>query len=183
MGKKKKPRVPSLLTAEQSAPAPYLGVQSGGTVVLQQKVPPPPVPTLSSIGASAKRAKKEIADTAGAAWNHMRAPELTQEVKRELLVLKMRGVLDPKRFYRSSDHGKALPKYFQLGEIISGAEDGRNRLTKRERKTSILGEVMGDGAVRKRAKSQFQKVQAATSEGVKRSVKPGKKKGIGKSKR
>ena len=43
----------------------------------------------------------------------MKAPELTTEVKNELLVLKMRGSIDPKKFYRSSDHKRGLPKFFQ----------------------------------------------------------------------
>lgn len=113
--------------------------------------------------------RKAADDTAGAGWGHMRAPTLTPELKRELLIVKMRGVLDSKRFYRSADGGKTLPKYFQMGTIVSGADDGRqNKLTKRERKGSMLQELMGDEAVRKRAKKQFLKHQAEASAGKKR---------------
>lgn len=43
----------------------------------------------------------------------MRPPEMTDEVKRDLEVLQMRNVLDPKRFYKHNDR-KTLPKYFQV---------------------------------------------------------------------
>ena len=43
----------------------------------------------------------------------MAAPEITDERKHDLTVLQMRKVLDPKRFYKSSDT-KAPPKYFQV---------------------------------------------------------------------
>ena len=70
------------------------------------------------------KGSRKSEDTAGASWGHMRAPQLTTELKRDLLLVKMRGALDPKRFYRSSDSGKGLPKYFQVGTIVAGAEDG-----------------------------------------------------------
>ena len=108
----------------------------------------------------------------------MAAPQLTKDLKRELLLIKMRGAMDPKRFYRSADDGKALPKYFQMGTIIEGAEDGRVRKTKKERKGSMLQEVMADSAIRKRAKSQFLKSQEAHMEGRRKTfrTKPGQKK-------
>ena len=101
----------------------------------------------------------------------MSAPALTDDLKRDLLIVKMRGALDPKRFYRSSDSGKGLPKYFQMGTIVEGAEDGRDhRLSKKERKGSMLQELLSDGAIRKRAKTQFLKSQAASMAGKKRTV-------------
>jgi Fcf2 pre-rRNA processing len=43
----------------------------------------------------------------------MPATEITEEVKRDLEVLQMRSVLDPKTFYKKNDL-KVLPKYFQV---------------------------------------------------------------------
>lgn len=74
-------------------------------------------------------------ETAGAKWGHMKAPvvklataiacsahrsdsavprrsQLTEEIKRELALVRMRGSFDPKRFYRASDN-KKTPKFFQ----------------------------------------------------------------------
>ena len=167
---------------------PYLlpSSSSGGGFHASSAAAPPAMPAaaVSSLNLQPKRAAEPTtANTAGPEWAHMAAPELTQEVKRELQLIRMRGALDPKRFYRSSDSKKALPKYFQLGTVVEGALDGR--LTKKERKASILEELMSDDKVRGRAKTQFAKVQRAASEGVKRGGKAsrqakGRPKGIGK---
>lgn len=125
--------------------------------------------------------KKAAAQTTGAAWGHMGAPTMTPELKRELLIVKMRGVLDPKRFYRTSDSNKELPKYFQMGTVVEGAEDGRNhKLSKKQRKTSLVDELLADVAVKKRAKAQYQKSQEANASGRKRLIRS--KGGIGKKK-
>lgn len=46
----------------------------------------------------------------------MKAPELTQELKGDLQVLKMRGSMDPKRFYKKNDRD-GFPKYFQVSKL------------------------------------------------------------------
>lgn len=66
--------------------------------------------------AKKKLRKAEREKTKGKAWFGMGAPELTEETKRDLEVLQMRGAMDPKRFYKKNDH-KELPKYFQIGQV------------------------------------------------------------------
>ena len=107
---------------------------------------------------TSRKGKKQLKpDTAGAAWGHMTAKELTPELKRDLQIIRMRGVLDPKRFYRSSDMKKELPKYFQVGTLIGGAEDAG---AKKKPRGTMLQDVMGDAKIRKRTKEQFGKIQA-----------------------
>ena len=60
-----------------------------------------------------KKAKKLERETKGDNWFGMKAPELTEETRRDLEVLQMRNALDPKRFYKKNDHVE-LPKYFQV---------------------------------------------------------------------
>jgi hypothetical protein len=68
--------------------------------------------------------QKERERTKGSKWFNMPATELTDELKNDLEVLRMRSVLDPKHFYKKNDL-KVLPKYFQVrllksdGEVIS----------------------------------------------------------------
>jgi hypothetical protein len=51
--------------------------------------------------------------TAGKKWFDIPATaEITPTIKRDLTLLQMRNVLDPKRHYRAS--AKTLPKYFQV---------------------------------------------------------------------
>lgn len=45
--------------------------------------------------------QKESEKTKGPGWFNMKAPELTEEAKRDLEVLQMRSVLDPKRHYKN----------------------------------------------------------------------------------
>ncbi len=66
-----------------------------------------------------KKAKKaEREKTKGDGWFGMPATEMTEEVKRDLEVLQMRGALDPKRFYKKNDMS-VLPKYFQVSQNSS----------------------------------------------------------------
>ena len=188
MGKKasKSRRVPSLLDeASAASGSSLITASSDGTVKLmpQMTAALPSAPAVTSLHVPTLTKRAKATDTAGAGWGHMTAPEMTQEVKRELLVVKMRGALDPKKFYRSSDHKKGLPKYFQvreprqllrshplhdappehavcpthqLGTVIDGGESGQ--VTKKQRKLSMLNEMMGDEKIKRRAKSQFLKV-------------------------
>ena len=52
-------------------------------------------------------------------WYNLPAPQMTDEVKRDLRLLKLRGVMDPKRFYKSADQTN-FPKYFQFGTVVEG---------------------------------------------------------------
>ena len=120
--------VPRLVTAKQ--PRLYLNMGTDGTMDLAGAGRAPAASTsLEGTGVvqplhTSRKGKKQLKpDTAGAAWGHMTAKGLTPELKRDLQIIRMRGVLDPKRFYRSSDMKKELPKYFQVGTLIGGAED------------------------------------------------------------
>lgn len=57
--------------------------------------------------------QKAREQTKGRGWYNMPIGELTEEKKNDLIALKMRRALDPKRFYKGDDI-KGLPKYFQV---------------------------------------------------------------------
>lgn len=50
----------------------------------------------------------------GRGWYNMPMAEMTEEKKNDLMVIQMRKVLDPKRFYKGPDIRGALPKYVQV---------------------------------------------------------------------
>jgi hypothetical protein len=52
----------------------------------------------------------------------MPALELTEERKADLELLQMRGVLDPKRFYKKNA-SEGLPKYFQVKNLHFSLND------------------------------------------------------------
>lgn len=105
----------------------------------------------------AKR-RREKAKTTGKMWYNMPAPEVTDEIKHDLEVLQMRSVLDPKHFYKKNDL-KALPKYFQIGKVVDSPLDYYSgRLTNKERKKTIVDELMADAEFAKYNKRKYKEI-------------------------
>lgn len=103
--------------------------------------------------------KKEARDnTAGDKWFGMKAPDMTPELKMDMELLKMRNVLDPKRFYKKSD-SKKDPKFFEMGTIVEGnTEFFSARLTKKERKQTFAQELLGDDDSQKYFKRKYAEI-------------------------
>ncbi|KAJ4721895.1 rRNA-processing protein fcf2 [Melia azedarach] len=102
-----------------------------------------------------KLLKKQVKDTAGTKWFDMPAATITPELKKDLQLLKLRSVIDPKRHYKKGDaKSKSLPKYFQVGTVVESSTDFfSSRLTKKERKPTLADELLSDpnlGQYRKR---------------------------------
>ncbi|GFR40687.1 hypothetical protein Agub_g1278 [Astrephomene gubernaculifera] len=115
-------------------------------------------------------------------WFELPTTKITDEVKQELRLLRLRGAYDPKRFYKSFDETK-FPKRFQIGTVVDNPQDFySSRLTGRERGASITQELLADPvvtAVRKKryAKLQqeatrFQKVKKRKTDQVRANPKP-----------
>ena len=76
------------------------------------------------------------ANATNKSWFSMPAVEYTPELRRDMRLLKLRGAYDPKRFYKTDDTSK-LPKNFQIGTVVEGAQDFyAARLTRKERSRS-----------------------------------------------
>ena len=56
-----------------------------------------------------KRRRQKSEETAGPGWYNLPKTEVTDEIKQDLKLIKMRGVLDPKRFYKKGE--KKISKY------------------------------------------------------------------------
>ncbi|KAI4458790.1 hypothetical protein MML48_7g00013536 [Holotrichia oblita] len=101
---------------------------------------------------------KEREKTKGKNWNYLPATELTDEIKTDLEIIKMRSVLDPKHFYKKNDLD-VLPKYFQIGKVLdSPLEHYNNRLTKKERKRTLVDELLADAEFNKYNKRKYQEI-------------------------
>ncbi|EPY53382.1 rRNA processing protein Fcf2 [Schizosaccharomyces cryophilus OY26] len=111
--------------------------------------------------------KKAVKDTAGGDWFDMPATELTESVKRDIQLLKMRNVLDPKRHYRR-ENAKQMPKYFQTGTVIEGPQDYfSSRIPTRERKSTITDELVNDTERRGYFKKKYLEIQKSKMSGRK----------------
>lgn len=64
-----------------------------------------------------KRNKMIRDKSAGKNWFNMEAPEITQEIKNDLQILKMRSAIDSKHFYKRNDQ-KGLLKFFQVSHLF-----------------------------------------------------------------
>ncbi|CAB3371506.1 Hypothetical predicted protein [Cloeon dipterum] len=104
--------------------------------------------------------KIEREKTKGDLWFNMPATEVTEEVRRDLEVLQMRSVLDPKTFYKKNDL-KVLPKYFQVGRIVDNAADFyHSRIPKKERKRTMVDELLADAEFQHKSKQKYKEIVA-----------------------
>ncbi|KAF2969241.1 hypothetical protein GQX73_g4359 [Xylaria multiplex] len=116
-----------------------------------------------------RKSKKEMAHKAdaGPQWFNLPATDLTPELRRDLQLLKMRDVLDPKRHYKK-DTSRALPEFSQIGTVIPGPTDYFNaRITKKERKRTLLEEVLATEDTTRRFKNKYGEIQAIKTSGKK----------------
>lgn len=115
-----------------------------------------------------KKRKEEKKASAGAQWFNMPKTELTPELRRDLQLLKMRNVLDPKRHYKKDNSKNDVPEYSQVGTIIEGAtEFYSSRLTNKERKQTLLEEIVSQEQANGRFKRKYDDISKAKSSGKK----------------
>ncbi|KAJ5204053.1 uncharacterized protein N7498_004932 [Penicillium cinerascens] len=121
--------------------------------------------SIRSLGA--KNPKKEK-PTAGPDWFDLPKTELTTELKRDLQLLRMRYVLDPKRHYKK-ENGKAKPPEFsQVGTIIQGpTEFFSGRIAKKDRKKTFVEETMAVERESRRFESKYRDIQSTKQSGKK----------------
>ncbi|KAF7663668.1 hypothetical protein LDENG_00204250 [Lucifuga dentata] len=104
--------------------------------------------------------KVEKDKSTGDKWFNMKAPELTQELKTDLQVLKMRGSMDSKRFYKKNDRD-GFPKYFQVGTVVDNPADFyHSRIPKKQRKRTMAEELLADAEFRHNNKKKYQQIVA-----------------------
>ncbi|KAK9359767.1 Fcf2 pre-rRNA processing-domain-containing protein [Lipomyces starkeyi] len=114
--------------------------------------------------------------TAGEKWFHMPKTELTPTIKRDMQLLRLRNVLDPKRHYRRENE-KDVPKYFQTGTIMEGpTEYFSSRLTKKERKQTLADEILADEKAKTYFKRKYDEIQTVKASGGKNFYKSIKRK-------
>lgn len=124
---------------------------------LQSSLPPPA--WMSSKQKDFKTGKVTTAktNTAGPGWFHMRPSASTAELQADLHLIRNRNYLDPKHFYKSSDK---FGTFLQRGTVIEGASEFySSRLTKKQRKETLLQEVLADAETAGWAQQKYKKMQ------------------------
>lgn len=94
--------------------------------------------------------------------------ELTPELKRDLQLLRMRSILNPKQFFKKDTRKDPVPEFCQVGTIVEGrAEFFSGRLTRKERKRTLVEEVLASHDTLAKFKTQYDKVQERKTSGKK----------------
>lgn len=129
-------------------------------------------------------AKSKREKTLGKGWFDMKPATLDGSMKGDIKMVEMRNYLDPKRFYKNPDK---IKKVLHVGTVVEGAaEYTTNRMTKKERKQSLVGEIIADKQIKEYTKRKYVEIQQekeAKSGRKKRSKKPGQRDGIGSGSR
>ncbi|MCJ1419377.1 hypothetical protein MMC32_005732 [Xylographa parallela] len=107
-------------------------------------------------------------ETAGSDWYKLPRTNRTPDRKRDLQLLKMRSVLDPKRHYKKDSGSANAPEFSQVGTIVEDpTEFFSARLQKKDRKRTLVEEVMVREASSGRFKSKYNEMQLAKTSGKK----------------
>ncbi|KAI1417855.1 Fcf2-domain-containing protein [Hypoxylon sp. FL1857] len=117
-----------------------------------------------------RKSKKEMAvkADAGPSWFNLPRTDLTPQLKKDLQLLRMRDVLDAKRFYRKDSSRPLVPEFSSVGTIVEGPTDFFNaRLTKKERKRTLLEEVLETEDTTRKFKSKYGEIQSVKTSGKK----------------
>merc|ERR1739838_181121 len=109
-----------------------------------------------------KQAKKK--ETAGKKWSDMSAPEMTDEMKNDMKLLRYRQVWDSTTKAKKSDRRGNAP-FFQVGTIMDSAENFySSRLTKKERGKTLVDQLMADVEFRRTQRKKKAKMSQAAME-------------------
>ncbi|KDN51326.1 hypothetical protein K437DRAFT_282566 [Tilletiaria anomala UBC 951] len=105
------------------------------------------------------------------------------EMRREIMAIRLRNMMDPKRFYRGSKTGKIqMPEFAQLGTIVSSPFEPKQQLRRDERGRTVVEELIKDAEAAAYAKKKFGELQGRNVPGGRVHHKHKKGKGKGKSK-
>jgi Fcf2 pre-rRNA processing len=100
----------------------------------------------------------------GKGWFHMVPSPMTEDLKRDLIVLKNRNYLDPKRFYKKEPTGGKNKNntFVQVGTVIEGTgEFFSSRITNKNRRSNLTEEIMSDKRIHDYTVGKFKEMSAA----------------------
>lgn len=106
--------------------------------------------------------------TAGSDWFDMPKTKMTPEFVRDLQLLRMRSVLDPKRHYKKETSKAKHPEFCEVGTVVEGpTEFFSARLVKKDRKGTFMEEIMARENNSRRLETKYGEIQVAKTSGKK----------------
>ncbi|KAI4254394.1 MAG: hypothetical protein LQ352_003126 [Teloschistes flavicans] len=111
-------------------------------------------------------ARKECKMSAESDWFYLPRTKLTPELKRDLQMLRMRSMWDPKRHYKNDSRKNLIPQYSQVGTILEGpTEFHSSRVLRRDRKQSFVDEILATEDHTQHFRCKYNEVQASKRSG------------------
>ncbi|XP_067951244.1 deoxynucleotidyltransferase terminal-interacting protein 2-like [Watersipora subatra] len=115
------------------------------------------VPTYSQGKKAMARKRREEKMKTKADWFDMKAPEMTEELEADLTVMQMRGSAASWTGYKKNDYKKG-PRFFQIATVQDSPVDFyHSRVVKKDRKRTIVDELLADAEFRKSNKKMHMK--------------------------
>ncbi|KAK5778664.1 Fcf2p PWA37_000062 [Arxiozyma heterogenica] len=128
-----------------------------------------PLPTLSTtLLDETKTTQKQNFKSEAKDWFLLPKPSdhMKKQLQRDLLLIKHRAALDPKRHYKKDKW--QVPDRFSIGTIMEDkTEFFSSRLTKKQRKSTILESLMADKDTDKYFKRKYSEIQVQKTSGKK----------------
>lgn len=120
-------------------------------------------PDISTRGERKKRAKARKEATAGVKWFDLPTKDLEVEDKLTLDAIKLRGTLDPARFYKKKSTD-AISKHFQIGTVVEHPIDYySSRATRKEKKQTLVDELIADAELKTKIKTRYNTLRATNA--------------------
>mmetsp|Transcript_20020 Transcript_20020/g.19322 ORF Transcript_20020/g.19322 Transcript_20020/m.19322 type:complete len:319 (+) Transcript_20020:69-1025(+) len=105
-----------------------------------------------------KTTKEARPETVGKGWFDFQPLVIDEKIKRDIKMIQMRNYLDPKRFYKNPDK---MGKVLHVGTVIEGpSEYFSSRMSRKERKQTIVEEVLGDEKLKNYSKRKYMEIQS-----------------------
>lgn len=102
-----------------------------------------------------KEQKRTKVETAGRGWYDLPATPLTEELKNDFRLLRLKGYLSKDKFVHR-EKGHRFPKYFQVGVEVGGAADmNSGLLVKPRRAQSFAEQILNDSTTRSYLKKRL----------------------------
>lgn len=115
-----------------------------------------------------KTTKKQNSKSEAKDWFLLPKPSdhMKKQLQRDLLLIKHRAALDPKRHYKKEKW--QVPDRFSIGTIVEDkTEFFSSRLTKKQRKSTLLESLMADNETNKYFKRKYSEIQLQKTSGKK----------------
>lgn len=117
-------------------------------------------PDMLSRGEKKKINKKKRESTAGSKWFDLPIKELNPEDKLTIDAIRLRETLDPSKFYKKKATDN-IGKHFQVGTVIEHPIDFYSgRATRKERKQTLVDELIADAEFKKNVKKRYSRLRA-----------------------